>query len=126
MESEESNGNEESDDIAEILEINAIADTVEASSGEEVITTHQEDKGLILDEISEVHISENNLGATEETDRVSEWVMDPLNDMPTKTMGQLEELAVESLQSARKNRIYCNESLFAALVDFYCWAPRYG
>jgi len=51
--------------------------------------------------------------------------MDPLDDAPTKTMGQLEELAVESLQSAWKNRIYHNESLFVALVNFYCWAPRY-
>jgi len=100
VESEESNRNEESDDITEILEIDAIADTMEVSSGEEVITTHQEDEGLILDKISEAHISENDLGATEETDRVSKWVMDPLDDAPTKTMGQLEELAVESLQSA--------------------------
>jgi hypothetical protein len=126
VESEESDGNEESDDIAEILEIDAIADTVDVSSSEEVITTHQENEGLILDEISEAHISENDLGATKETDRVSEWVIDPLNDAPTKTMGQLEELAVESLQSAQKNRIYRDESLIAALVDFYCWAPRYG
>jgi len=118
VESEESNRNEESDNIAEILKIDAIADTVEASRGEEVITTHQEDEGLILNEISEVHISENDLGATKETDRVTEWVMDPLNDVPTKTMGQPEEPAVESLQSAQKNRIYHNESLFAALVDF--------
>ena len=96
------------------------------SNGEEVITIHQEDEGLVLDEISKAHISENDLGATKETDRVSEWVMDPLNDAPTKTMGQLEELAVESLQSAQKNRIYHDESLFAALVNFYRWAPRYG
>jgi hypothetical protein len=118
VESEESDGNEESDDIAEILEIDAIADTVDVSSGEEAITTHQENEGLVLDEISEAHISDNDLGATKETDRVTEWVMDPLNDVPTKTMGQPEEPAVESLQSAQKNRIYHNESLFAALVDF--------
>jgi hypothetical protein len=126
VESEESDRNEESDDIAEILEIDAIADTVDVSSGEEAITTHRENEGLVLDEISEAHISENDLGATKETDRVSEWVMDPLDDAPTKMMGQLEELAVESLQSAWKNRIYRNEILFAALVDFYRWAPRYG
>jgi len=99
---------------------------VEISSGEEAITTHQQDDGLALGEVSEVHISEINLGATAEMDRVSEWVMDPLDDAPTKTMGQLEELAIESLQSAQKNKIYHDESLFAALVNFYHWAPRYG
>ena len=40
MESEESDRNKESDDITEILEIDAIADTMEVSSGEEAITTH--------------------------------------------------------------------------------------
>jgi len=61
-------------------------DIVGVSNGEEVITTHQEDEGLVLDEISKVHVSENDLGVTEETDRVSEWVMDPLDDAPTKTI----------------------------------------
>jgi len=61
-------------------------DIVGVSNGEEVITTHQEDEGLVLDEISKVHVSENDLGVTEETDRVSEWVMGPLDDAPTKTI----------------------------------------
>jgi hypothetical protein len=52
--------------------------------------------------------------------------MDPLDDAPMKTMDQLEELAMESLQFSRKNKNYRDESLFAALVDFYRWAPRYG
>ena len=72
---------------------------MEISSGEEAITTHQQDDGLALGEVSEVHISEINLGATAEMDRVSEWVMDPLDNMPMKTMGQLEELVMEGLQS---------------------------
>jgi hypothetical protein len=126
VESEESEEGEESDDIAEIMQIDAIADIVEVSSSEEAITTHQPDDGLAMSEISKVHIDEIDVGATEEMDRVSEWVMDPLDDAPMKTMGQLEELAMESLQSARKNKIYHDESLFAALVDFYRWAPRYG
>jgi len=82
------------------MEIDATVDIVDISSSEEAITTHQPDDGLALGEVSKVHISEINLGATEETDRVSEWVMDPLDDTPTKTMGQLEELAMEGLQSA--------------------------
>ena len=61
-------------------------DIVGVSNGEEVITTHQEDEGLVLDEISKVHVSENDLGVTEETDRVSEWVMDPLDDAHMKTI----------------------------------------
>jgi len=61
--------------------------------------THQENQGLVLDEISKVHISENDLRVTEEMDRVSEWVMDPLDDAPTKTMDQFKELAMENLQS---------------------------
>jgi len=125
VESEESEEGKESDDIAKVVEINTIADIVEVSSGEEAITTHQPDEGLALGEISEVHIDEVDVEAAEETDRVSEWIMDPLDDMPMKTMGQLEELVMESLQSAQKNKIYCDESLFAALVDFYHWAPRY-
>jgi len=48
--------------------------------------THQENQGLVLDEISKVHISENDLEVTEETDRVSKWVIDPLDDAPTKIM----------------------------------------
>ena len=108
------------------MQINTVADIVEVSSGEDAITTHQPDDGLAPSEVSEVHIDEIDDAAAEETDRVSEWVMDPLDDMPTKTMGQLEELAMEGLQSARKNEIYRDESLFAALVDFYRWAPRYG
>ena len=78
-----------------------------------------------IDEISKVHISENDLGVTEETDRVSEWVIDPLDDAPTKTIDQLKELAMENLQSFQKNKNHCDKSLFAALVDFYCWALRY-
>ena len=62
--------------------------------------THQEDQGLVLDEISEVYISENDLGVTEEMDRVSEWVTDPLDDAPIKTMDQLKELVMENLQSS--------------------------
>ena len=87
--------------------------------------THQENQGLVLDEISKVHISENDLEVTEETDRVSKWVMDPLDDAPTKIMDQLKELVMENLQSFQKNKNYHDESLFAALVDFYCWALRY-
>jgi len=63
---------------------------------------------------------------TEEMDRVSEWVMDPLDDAPTKTMDQFKELAMENLQSSQKNKNHHDKSLFAALVNFYCWAPRYG
>ena len=108
------------------MEIDTIADIVEVSSSEEAITTHQPNKGLALGEISKVHIDEVDVEAAEETDRVSEWIMDPLDDTPMKTMAQLKELAMESLQSAQKNKIYCDESLFAALINFYHWAPRYG
>jgi hypothetical protein len=100
------------------MEINTIVDIVEVSSGEEAITTHQPDEGLALGEISKVHIDEVDVEVAEEMDRVSEWIMDPLDDAPMKTMGQLEELVMESLQSAQKNKIYHDESLFAALVDF--------
>jgi len=79
----------------------------------------------VLDEISEAHIFENDLGV-KETDRVSEWVMDSLDDAPMKTIDQLKELATESLQFFQKNKNYCNKSLFAALIDFYRWALRYG
>ena len=82
------------------MQINTIADIMEVSSGEEVIITHQPDDELALSEVSKVHINEISDAATEEMDRVSEWVMDPLDNMPTKTMGQLEELVMEGLQSA--------------------------
>ena len=99
VESQESDEGKKGNDTAEIMEIDATADIVEVSSSKEVITTHWLDDGLALNEVSEVHISEIDLGATEETDRVSEWVMDPLDNTPTptKTMGQLEELAMEGL-----------------------------
>jgi hypothetical protein len=101
-------------------------DIVEVSSSEEAITTHQPDDGLALGEISKVHIDQGNVKEAEVMERVSEWIMDPLDDVPMKTMGQLEELVMESLQSAQKNKIYCYKSLFAALIDFYHWALRYG
>ena len=69
------------------MQINTVADIVEVSSGEDAITTHQPDDGLAPSEVSEVHIDEIDDAAAEETDRVSEWVMDPLDNMPTKTMG---------------------------------------
>jgi hypothetical protein len=37
----------------------------------------------MLDEISKAYISKNNLGV-EETDRVSKWVMDLLDDITIK------------------------------------------
>jgi hypothetical protein len=101
------------------MEIDTIVDIMEVSSSEEAITTHQPDNELALGEISEVQNDEVNVEVAEETDRVSEWIMDPLDDAPMKTMGQLEELAMESLQSAWKNKIYCDKSLFAALINFY-------
>jgi hypothetical protein len=78
------------------MQINTVMDIVEFSSGEEAITTHQPDDGLAPSEVSKVHIDEIDDAATE-TDRVSEWAMDPLDDMPIKTMGQLEELVMEGL-----------------------------
>jgi hypothetical protein len=83
--------------VMEIAEIKAVEEIEEVSNGEEAITTHQKDDSLVLDEISKAHISENDLRATEETDRVSNWVMDPLDDAPMKTINQLKELAIESL-----------------------------
>ena len=87
IKSEESKEGEESNNIAEIMQINTIADIMEVSSGEKVITTHQPDDGLAPSEVSKVHIDEISDAVTEEMDRVSEWVMDPLDNMPTKTMG---------------------------------------
>jgi len=86
--------------VTEIAEIKAVKEIEEVSNGKEVITTHQEDDSLVLDEISKAYISKNDLGVTEETDRVSEWIMDLLDDAPMKTIDQLEELAMESLQFA--------------------------
>ncbi len=99
-ESEESNEITEIDVVTEIAEIKAVKEIEEVSNGKEVITTHQEDDSLVLNEISKAYISKNDLGVTEETDRVSEWIMDLLDDAPMKTIDQLEELAMESLQFA--------------------------
>jgi len=87
VESEEGEEGEESDNIAEIMEIDTIVDIVKVSSSKEAITTHQPDDKLALGEIFEVNIDEVNVKVAEETNRVSEWIIDSLDDAPMKTMG---------------------------------------
>jgi hypothetical protein len=110
---------EESEESEEIAEIAEISDTEEDQAEDGTVSN-------VLDDIKGIEIADKSLLITEETDGVSEWVMDLLDDAPSKSMAQLEEMALDGLQSARRKKIYRDESLFAALVDFYRWTPRYG
>ncbi|TFY55036.1 hypothetical protein EVG20_g9466 [Dentipellis fragilis] len=56
----------------------------------------------------------------------SEWVDDILDEAAPKSFLELEALARNGLKGARKTHHYCDEVLYASLVDFYCWTPRQG
>ncbi|KAJ7804447.1 hypothetical protein B0H14DRAFT_3486189 [Mycena olivaceomarginata] len=59
-------------------------------------------------------------------DDVADWVDTVLDDAAPRDPQELGALAAASLKTARKQKDYRSEVLFASLVDFYRWMPRMG
>ncbi|KAJ7128547.1 hypothetical protein C8R44DRAFT_732881 [Mycena epipterygia] len=59
-------------------------------------------------------------------DDVADWVETVLDDAAPRDPKELGPLAAASLKTARKQKDYRSEVLFASLVDFYRWMPRMG
>lgn len=59
-----------------------------------------------------------------EGDGIAKVVEAVLDDMERHTFSELQVLAEEGLQNARKAKVYRDELLFASLVDFYWFARR--
>ncbi|KAF8166298.1 hypothetical protein K438DRAFT_2066618 [Mycena galopus ATCC 62051] len=59
-------------------------------------------------------------------DDVADWVDTVLDDAAPWDPKELGALAAASLKTARKQKDYRSEVLFASLVDFYRWMPRMG
>ena len=51
----------------------------------------------ILEDFKSVDITEEGLDIIEETDGVSEWVMDPLDDASPRSMAELGQMAMNCL-----------------------------
>ncbi|KAJ7498083.1 hypothetical protein B0H11DRAFT_1998594, partial [Mycena galericulata] len=59
-------------------------------------------------------------------DDIADWVDTVLDDAAPRDPKELGSLAAASLKTARKQKDYRSEVLFASLVDFYRWMPRMG
>jgi hypothetical protein len=59
-------------------------------------------------------------------DDVADWVDTVLDDAAPQDPKELGALAAASLKTARRQKDYRSEVLFASLVDFYRWMPRMG
>ncbi|KAJ7882883.1 hypothetical protein B0H13DRAFT_1890653 [Mycena leptocephala] len=59
-------------------------------------------------------------------DDVADWVDTVLDDAAPQDPKELVALTAASLKTARKQKDYRSEVLFASLVDFYRWLPRMG
>jgi hypothetical protein len=57
-------------------------------------------------------------------DDVADWVDTVLDDAAPQDPKELSALAAVSLKTARKQKDYRSEVLFASLADFYRWLPR--
>ncbi|KAJ7436649.1 hypothetical protein B0H11DRAFT_2109655 [Mycena galericulata] len=103
--------------------------TEEDSSSDELGDEEEEEEEPMPEQVEEQAWEEHGDEVVDSiilADDIADGVDTVLDDAAPRDPKELGSLAAASLKTARKQKDYQSQVLFASLVDFYRWMPRMG